>query len=75
MSDGSQSAGVSQIQAPIGPVGHFGQVGAKAGVQIKSQRIRPPPFPIQQHTVGERWGEETGREEGKVPALCCLKEP
>lgn len=66
VSDATQSYGVSQIQAPMGPVGHFSQAGAKATVQIKSLRDRP--ITIQQHTPSERRrGRE--REKGKVGAV------
>lgn len=57
-SDASQSSGVSQIQAPLGPVGHLSQARAKATVQIKSQRDRP--ITIQQHTPSERHREGEG---------------
>lgn len=69
-SDATQSSRVSQIQAPVGPVGHFSQTGAKAAVQIKSLRDRP--ITIQQHTPSEKHrerGEGREREKGKVGAV------
>lgn len=66
--DATQSYGVSQIQAPMGPVGHFSQAGAKATVQIKSLRDRP--ITIQQHTPSERRRGREGEGEGRS---CCLE--
>lgn len=74
--DASQSSGVSQTQAPIGPVGHFCQAEAKAAVQIKPLRDRP--ITIQQHTHSVRKRRGDGNRPPlcfQAPLSCRLKEP